>query len=187
MNNICQNCKKARATVHLTEIDPDSHEPHEMHLCEECARESGGMQKKPEPKKLGGSVSFTTSIIGLGGHGQSSIGSRSTPSKIVCPECGMTNQEFRLKGRFGCMACYGVFEESLLALLEKVHGATQHVGPGPKAHGEERRSAAAMEQELVDLRRRMQRMVKSEEYEEAARLRDRIDALEKQLLEPGDG
>ena len=82
---------------------------------------------------------------------------------------------------------HAVFEDSLLALLEKVHGATQHVGPGPKSLGAERRTAAAMEQELVDLRRRMQRMVKSEEYEEVARLRDQIDALEKQLLEPGDG
>ena len=49
-----------------------------------------------------------------------------------------------------------------------------------------RRSSAAMEQELIDLRRRMLRLVKSEEYEEAARLRDQIDALEKQLLEAGD-
>lgn len=185
MNNICQNCKKARATVHLTEIDPDSHEPHEMHLCEECARDSGGPPKKPEPPHQS-AISFTTSIIGLGGAGSPAVGSRSTPSKIVCPECGMTNQEFRLKGRFGCLGCYGVFEESLLALLEKVHGATQHVGPGPKAVGEVRRSSAAMEQELIDLRRRMLRLVKSEEYEEAARLRDQIDALEKQLLEAGD-
>ncbi|MFH0944776.1 MAG: UvrB/UvrC motif-containing protein [Planctomycetota bacterium] len=185
MNNICQNCKKARATVHLTEIDPDSHEPHEMHLCEECARDSGGPQKKPVPLQEG-TISFTTSIIGLGGAGPAAIGSRSAPSKIVCPECGMTNQEFRMKGRFGCLGCYGVFEENLLALLEKVHGATQYVGPAPKLVGEARRSAAAMEQELVDLRRRMKRLVKSEEYEEAARLRDQIDTLEKQLLESGD-
>jgi len=181
MNNICQYCKKARATVHLTEIDPDSNEPHEMHLCEECARDSGGIQKPPPPPKVS-TISFTTSIVGLAGK----AGSGASSSKIVCPDCGMTNQEFRLKGRFGCVGCYDVFEESLVALLEKVHGATQYVGPEPVS-AEGSRTAAAMEQELVDLRRRMNRLVKNENYEEAAHLRDQIVELEQQLLEPGDG
>ena len=182
MNNICQNCKKARATVHLTEIDPDSHEPHEMHLCEDCARDSGGLQKKSSAPKVS-TISFTTSIVG---KASKVAGSGTAPSKVVCPDCGMTNQEFRLKGRFGCVGCYDVFEESLMSLLEKVHGATQYVGPRPLAADGRQRSVAALEQELVDLRRRMNRLVRSENYEEAAQLRDQIDELEQQLLEPGD-
>lgn len=177
MNNVCQNCKKTRATVHLTEIDPDNNQPHEMHLCEDCARESGSAQQDVQTP----TISFTTSVVGL----PDKLGKGSSTSFAPCPECEMTYQEFRVKGRFGCARCYDAFEKGLLPLLERIHGATQYVGRVPAGQDAITGTTASLTQELVDLRRRMGRLVKSEEYEEAARLRDRIEEVE-QILSEGD-
>ncbi len=178
MNNVCQVCKKARATVHLTEIDSENAEPTEMHLCEACAKESGTSTKPPP----GAAMKFATSLIEL--H-QKEGGAR-TGKTIVCPECGMSYQEFRIKGRFGCTTCYDAFESGLLPLLEKVHGATEHVGPAPTAAAATEGAQPALQRELVELRRRLKSVVDEERYEEAARLRDRITEVEKQLAEPDE-
>jgi protein arginine kinase activator len=75
-------------------------------------------------------MTFASSLIDL--HKKEGTGARSGRT-IVCPECGMTYQEFRIKGRFGCVKCYDAFESGLSPLLEKVHGATEHVGPQERA------------------------------------------------------
>lgn len=184
MNNVCQNCKKARATVHLTEIEPESNQPTEMHLCENCARESGS---GPKPVVKPQSVAFSTLLAMQDAEKGTRRGSGAV--RPVCPECGMNYQEFRVKGRFGCATCYEAFEEGLLPLLEKVHGAAQYVGPRPRAVVDAG-SVSALRQELIDLRRRLNHVVRNEDYEEAARLRDRINEVEERLAnapESADG
>jgi len=182
MNSVCQVCKKARATVHLTEIDAENAEPTEMHLCENCARDSGTAQKASPAAAA--SMSFTTSLIEL--H-KKKAGSAAGQNQ-VCPECGMTYQEFRVKGRFGCTTCYDAFATGLVSLLEKVHGASEHAGPPPperieEAEVEEGAGVTALRHELVELRRQLRSVVDEEEYEEAARLRDRISEVEEQIGE----
>lgn len=176
MNNVCQVCKKARATVHLTEIDSENSEPTEMHLCENCARESGASSKPPPSVAM----TFASSLIDL--HKKEGTGSRAGRA-IVCPECEMTYQEFRVKGRFGCLTCYDAFESGLLPLLEKVHGATEHVGPPPTGASAAEGAHPALQRELIELRRQLKGVVDEEKYEEAARLRDRITEVEQQLEE----
>ncbi len=176
MSNVCQSCKKARATVHFTEIDDaKGNKPTEMHLCESCAEGLGTAKTLPAH-----TFTLSTTVIGVPERGSSSS------QKPVCPECGMNYQEFRVKGRFGCIGCYDVFDEGLVPLLERVHGASQHVGPHPASVGEGHRSTASLEQELLDLRRRLSRSVRNENYEEAATLRDRIQEVESRLSETGD-
>lgn len=180
MNNICQSCKKARATVHLTEIDPDNNQPHEMHLCEQCASNSAPAHK---PQAASQPAKFTTSLISIN---MQSTKPRSGARRLVCSTCGMSLQEFRLKGRFGCPHCYEVFEDNLASLLEKVHGANKYVGPSPAAAPRPKQAVIAFEQELLDLKRRLGKAVKAENYEEAARIRDRIQEVERSLAESRD-
>lgn len=177
MSNICQNCKQQRATVHLTEIDTHSNEPHEMHLCEACARETGATSA-PAPFSTQMTVADLASSTLSGGAGKSES-KRGAQKKTACAKCGMTYQEFRVKGRFGCASCYDAFEEGLVNLLEKVHGASQYVGDYPPGIEPTPRTQEAIEQELADLRRRLGLVIKNEEYEEAARVRDRIQELER--------
>lgn len=169
--NTCQHCKKARATVHLTDIDPERAEPQETHLCEACARESGASTAKPVGLST---LSLTTTLISLQEKAQAQGMSRS----VTCDECGMTYQEFRVKGRLGCCRCYEAFEQGLAPLLEKVHGSSHYVGPRPGVGTQRERVSAAHEQELLEQQRRLTRLIKGEDYEEAARVRDRIRELE---------
>ncbi len=180
MNNPCQKCKKQRATVLVTEIDVETNKPREMHLCESCLAESA-LPKKPAVGVP--AVTFATTILGIP---DPTTTKTKSGRRITCPNCGMTVQEFRLKGRFGCEQCYTSFSDSLVPLLEKVHGASRHVGPGPEGTKPKKQSQATIERELLDLRRRLNRVVKEEDYEEAARLRDRIQAVERQLAQSPD-
>ena len=83
----------------------------------------------------------------------------------------------------------------MIPLLERVHGASEHTGEadaaaldaaaGSSAPPPARAAAPETSGELKRLRRDLQRVIKNEEYEEAARIRDRIQQIEKQLHEGG--
>jgi protein arginine kinase activator len=91
-----------------------------------------------------------------------------------CPDCGMSLEEFRKKGRLGCPKDYEVFKVHIGDLLERVHGSRTHVGRIPGT------SEAEIERikRLTDLRGQLEVAIREEAYENAARLRDELKALE---------
>lgn len=161
---LCERCKKAQATFHLTNISRDG-EKLERHLCERCAVEEGLVHvHKP---------SFGTEIL------ESFIASAksSAPSgaNLVCEECGISYVEFRNQGLLGCPKDYDTFKEALSPLIARAHDdATHHVGKGPKSLGADRTT----QQEIRRLKRQLEEAVAGEDYERAAELRDRIRSLE---------
>lgn len=160
----CQSCKKQPATVHLTDIVQGG-EKRERHLCEQCAQEEGIMPKAqmhvPINELLAGLVVNKASIQQL--------------ADLTCPQCGATFVEFRNSGLLGCPADYDAFEKALIPLIERAHeGASHHIGKVPMRLGAPRSS----ENELVRLRRRLAKAVEAEQYEEAAKLRDKIKTRE---------
>ena len=82
--------------------------------------------------------------------------------------------EFRNTGRLGCPHDYARFREDLLPLLENIHGETRHVGKTPRNLPLNRQKEA----ELVQLRKQLAQAVTKEDYEAAARLRDKIRQVE---------
>ncbi len=166
---ICEKCQKNHATVHLTAIENGV--KREAHLCEECARSSG----------VGIKVSFSISDI---------LGNLVEPKvpKIVkelqqlrCPDCGLTYADFKSKARLGCANDYEVFKAGLLPLLEKVHGATHHVGKMPRTAD----AFVQKENELNRLKRELDLVVRSENFEKAAEIRDRIQHIETDINRGG--
>jgi protein arginine kinase activator len=155
----CQKCQQNPATIHFTEIKNE--ERHELHVCESCANAQGLTAVNEIPAML------STLVQGV------RKGGLATQTK--CPECGITFEEFKTKGRFGCPKDYEVFKDSLGPLLDKIHGARRHTGRLP-------RGRASMEggtgDRLLRLRRELQHAVGAENYEEAARLRDEIRHVE---------
>jgi protein arginine kinase activator len=118
----CERCHKNHATLHLTAIENDV--KREIHLCEDCARQTG----------------------------------------------------VNLKFNFS-VNDYEIFRTELLRLLDKVHGATSHAGKTPctvEAH-------IRKENELMRLKRDLEAVVKSEDFEKAAQIRDRIRSIELEL------
>ena len=166
---ICEKCKNSHATVHLTELV--NKEKREAHLCQECANSSGV------------NIKFTFSVSDILGNlmePKVPKGSKET-SKLKCSHCGFGYSQFKSKARLGCSQDYELFQEGLVPLLEKIHGSTQHVGKVPQSADTEIRK----ENELVRLKRDLTTMVKSEKFEKAAEIRDRIKTLELELGTPG--
>jgi protein arginine kinase activator len=159
----CQSCGQNPATIHFTEIVrvEDRDESRTLHVCEACANAQG--------------LTTGTTIPPLLEELVKGPRAPSAPS-VKCPECGITFEEFKSKGRFGCPKDYEVFREPLAPLLAKIHdGARRHKGRLP-------RGRASMEggsgDRLLRLRRQLRMAVAGENYEEAARLRDEIRTVE---------
>ena len=89
-----------------------------------------------------------------------------------CPTCGMTESELRRTGRVGCPDCYSTFADILNPYVQKVHGATRHVGTAPAAPEQPKTDPVA------DLKAQLKAAVESEDYERAASLRDEIRRME---------
>jgi protein arginine kinase activator len=162
----CEKCKKKAATFHLTAIE--NGQKREAHLCEDCARETGVMNVK---------LNFSIGDL-LGSFAEAPAKSPSSKApQVRCPECGITYSEFKTKARLGCANDYQVFKGELLRLLEKVHGSTTHVGKTPATADVQVRK----EHELMRLKRELESVVKTEDFEKAAQIRDRIRTLETEL------
>ena len=94
---------------------------------------------------------------------------------LKCANCGMNQMEFRRRGQLGCSYCYQAFKPILLPLLKKLHGSTQHTGKLPLTAGKE----IVQQRGIQRLKERLQKAIQLEEFEEAAKLRDRIKELGK--------
>ena len=95
-------------------------------------------------------------------------------SNRECEVCGIKFVDFRNTGRLGCPHDYQEFREELLPLLENIHGETRHCGKTPRRLPQNKQTQS----ELIQLRNRLKQAITKEDYEEAARLRDRIRILE---------
>jgi protein arginine kinase activator len=159
----CQVCKKRQATVHLTEIIKNK--KREIHLCEECASKKGVAFKTQQ---------FSISDLLSGLVNSQAAQEIAKMSQVKCPICGLSYLDFRQHGRLGCATDYTVFKEGLIPLLEKIHGGVEHLGKIPTSSGDARETG----RELLELRQALKRAVDAEDYEQAARLRDRIRQME---------
>ena len=94
--------------------------------------------------------------------------------EAVCPACGWTSTRFRATNRLGCPECYRSFRSLLMPLLGRVHRHLSHLGKAPRQEGAEPGRLAA----ITRNRAALEKAVAAEDFEEAARLRDRIHDLE---------
>ena len=159
----CEICAKFEATVHLTEIVNDK--VTKLNLCEACAKEKGTEMEEH--------FGLNDLLAGL-----ADIGATVKPEEartIKCPLCGFSYQDFRKVGRLGCGGCYEAFKKELTQLLRRIHSADRHVGKVPVMMGKTVKDI----QTIQELRLKMDKAIQTEEFEEAARLRDKIKELEK--------
>ena len=162
---VCELCKQSQATVHLTEIVND--QMTELHLCEACANQKGAQVE---------------SHFGLSDllSGLADFSKTQEPEEVstkVCPSCGMSYEDFRKVGRLGCADCYPTFKRSLGSLLKRIHGSPIHLGKSPVRLI---KSAKVGKAEVLELKRKLERAIEDEAFEEAARLRDQIRRMEQQ-------
>lgn len=159
----CDICGKSEASVHLTEIVDN--EMSELHLCEKCARE-----KSVQMEQHFGLSDLLAGLADFGGPLEAQAA-----AKNKCPSCGLTYNDFKKIGRLGCSECYGAFKEFLIPLLKRIHGSTHHLGKAPLKTAKVARTTSP----LGDLKAKLQKVIQDEEFEEAAKLRDKIRELER--------
>ena len=162
---LCEVCKQNQATVHLTEIVNE--QMSELHLCEACANQKGAQVESH--------FGLADLLSGLAEFGKAQE-PEEVPAK-ACPSCGMTYDDFRKVGRLGCAKCYPTFKRSLGSLLKRIHGSPIHVGKSPVRLIKPGKMAKT---ELLELKRKLERAIEEEAFEEAARLRDQILRVEQQ-------
>jgi protein arginine kinase activator len=153
----CQSCTNP-ATVHLTNIVDGQKK--ELHLCDACAEQKQLIQKHE----------LILPAILQNVIGQHVDRATDELARLTCPVCGIKYMEFRAEGRLGCPHDYQAFQVGLAPLLQRIHRASRHVGKTPRY----RRRSAAVQAELVELRRQLRGAIDTEAYEQAARLRDLI-------------
>lgn len=165
---ICENCGKAQAKIHMTEIINEN-EKREHHLCEKCAEKLGYAIKQH----------FSLSEV-LAGLGAAQLAARQAHvPDVKCPSCGLTFAEFQVAGRFGCAEDYEAFGELIQQRLERFHDATQHIGKVPRYGDRASRRGAR----LRALRSQLREAIEKEDYERAAKLRDEIKSIESMNFE----
>lgn len=168
----CQQCEKP-ATFHITELT--GAQPHEIHLCEDHAREY--LTHDGEPV---GAPSLTVALAQQLKLGQTAE-DLARLDQQACPVCGITFYEFRNQGRLGCPYDYECFEAELEPLIVNIHGAIEHTGKRPVCG-----LSGGNPIDLIRMRREMQQAIDEEKYERASEMRDEIRHLE-ESLRPGDG
>ncbi|WP_433944266.1 UvrB/UvrC motif-containing protein [Paenibacillus sp. SN-8-1] len=169
---LCQECGKRPASLHFTKVV--NGEKTEFHICEACAREKGEMI----PGTSGGfSIhSLLSGLLDISPSGKGQLVGKNTEN-LQCKECGMTYSQFSKVGRFGCSSCYKYFNDRLDPLFKRVHGNTTHMGKVPVRVG----SHIQAKRKIEGLRQELQQKIVEEEFEKAAKLRDQIRELEKDI------
>jgi protein arginine kinase activator len=162
---LCILCKQKTATFHLTQIVDDKMQ--KVDLCEQCAKQKG--------IKEATGFSVADQLFGLGASQE--IAQTASGVEIRCPGCGFTQADFKKAGRLGCAQCYATFAEGLEGLLKTMHKGTKHVGKVPAAL----RQGRDLADRLKHLQKKLDKAVTSEDFEQAANLRDEIKSTKEQL------
>lgn len=164
---LCEICGKHEATVHLTEIINEKMA--KLHLCEECAKKKGA-----EMEEHFGLSDLLAGLADLGSSVEPDV-----VDVVKCPSCGFTYSDFKKTGRLGCSECYEAFKSQMAPLLKRIHGSDRHVGKIPLMVGKTVKDT----RNLQELKMKMEKAIQSEDFEEAARIRDKIRELEKKTKE----
>ena len=172
----CDKCKKNIANVKYTQII--NGEKEELNLCEQCAQ-GMGINNFSMP------INFSDFF---GEFLQSDISNAFSESNYHiesrCKKCGMTFEEFASIGKFGCDNCYAVFNEKIDRILKGIHGTEKHVGRkllNVKEEQNEKEEISKHNSQILEIERlknKLKQLIKDENYEEAAKVRDEIKKLE---------
>ncbi len=165
---LCENCKKNTATTYFKQTV--NGKTREVFLCSECAA------------KLGLGDSFMN--FGNFGFGLSAVsellGGASVPGASVCPTCGISLGEVSKSGLMGCADCYDAFRDYLRKLLPRISGNKAHIGKVSHA------AKGDKGEDVLLLKQKLEEAIRTENFEEATVLRDKIRALESENKE-GNG
>jgi protein arginine kinase activator len=154
----CEICKTMEANVHLKQVCNGI--VREVHVCQDCAAKHGFDAQSQ--------MSLTDFLFGMAGNQQQDV--MLPGDEKACPACHARWVDFKKSSRLGCAACYATFSAELGPALASMHRKDKHVGKVP--------ARLAHTVEAASLRRALGDAVAAQNFEEAARLRDRLKDLQ---------
>lgn len=164
---LCQNCGKNEATTHIKQII--NGDMAESHLCKDCA------------SHLGYSDVFSGFGLNLSEFFGGFLGDMVpgiAQSKVKrCEKCGASFEDIAREGKVGCADCYRTFYDKLLPSIQRIHGKIKHSGK-VSANTVDSPEEETKEEKIEKLKSLMNDAVAKQEFEEAAKIRDEIKALE---------
>lgn len=181
---LCDKCGKNNATVFVKQMI--NNQETTQHLCEQCASEVMDIGNFSLDKFFNGEH--------FGSFFENPFGAR-VEQLPKCPVCGMTYADFCNTGKLGCSECYSAFAAKLLPMVKSIHGKDLHMGKVKNGQcsgcGSQVVAAPGGENdakfyEKLALQKQLQDLVKAEKFEEAAKVRDQIKALEAELSKQSD-
>jgi protein arginine kinase activator len=171
---LCDKCKKNEATVHIKEFH--NNKCTDLHLCQECAGQHA-------PADLLSGLGFNLADVLMNVDkiaSQMKSANGENKEATMCPVCKWTADKIaKHDGKLGCPECYKTFATLIKNAIAQVQRGAIHLGKRPR--GTASSSPAIKQQELENLKKELQRLIASEEYEAAALCRDRINALNEEL------
>lgn len=192
---LCPHCKKKEANVHFKGVV--NGKITKLDLCEDCAKRSGF----PFPNLELGiddffGVNFNFPTISPTLSGLLNFLAQWTPvphPSLVhksCSQCRWTLAQFQRTGRLGCPDCYAEFHDEMVDILSNIHGQSFHKGKmalvkstKPAFARTIKAKATEPKDQIWNLKLQLEKAVKAEEYERAAKLRDKIRELDTKIKE----
>lgn len=164
----CQNCGQNAANLWVTKITEG--QVSKQHLCDECFRKLSGFS-------LPFTIALPLNIMNPFMYLTDSLKPVKTAKFQVCKSCNTSWSDFLQSGSLGCPNCYQSFHRYLKPIIEDIHSSLTYKGKVPKRLPDDVRIEASLQQ----LKQELFKSIDEEDYEEAARLRDEIKVLKKQL------
>lgn len=164
---LCQNCGKNEATTHIKQII--NGDMAESHLCRDCAAHLGYSDVFS-----GFGLNLSEFFGGLLGDMAPRVSQGKTKR---CEKCGASFEDIARDGMVGCADCYKTFYDKLLPSIQRIHGKIKHSGK-VSANTVEAPREETVEEKVEKLKAQMNEAVAKQEFEQAAKIRDEIKALE---------
>jgi len=179
---LCSICNQNEATIHIQEIINNKKQA--LHICNECAVKKGIENADMTSINIA-EILYKLSAVkdnsDMGISEEGDINSKietTTPAVLMCGKCGWDVRKFKQTGRLGCEECYHSFASLLTETLMNMHRGPVHTGKEPLISNIKDTSVKL---DLMTLQKKLEQHVQREEYEEAAKVRDKINEIKLNL------
>ena len=159
---ICNVCKKNEATTHYKSVV--NGQVTELWLCPHCANKAGYNNVFSDM-----ATDFSSLLGSFLGNG---LPSRTSATR--CSKCGSSFADIARSGKVGCAECYKEFYDELLPSIQKMHGNIEHMGKVASLGSPQDK----VKSQINKYHSQLAQAVAKQDYETAAKLRDKIKALE---------
>ncbi len=156
----CENCGSNVATTYIKRVINGIKT--EKHLCSNCASELGFTAQN------GNFSNVLTSMF-------NDMAGIKTSDTRRCSCCNSSFSDIAKSGKVGCPNCYNEFLNELLPYIKRIHGNVKHIGKIPNMLP---LAVTSEKDKLSILKDELSILVKNEEFEKAAKIRDQIRSIE---------